>query len=222
MAYSDMIISLFAFGTLIADLFIVLFIALFAYTYFSGKRMELLDNVYAMVDNNVLRLLFLVPLASLLGTLFFSEILTFTPCQLCWYQRIFMYPQFILFGMALFHDDKRIIPYGLVMSFVGICFAFFQYAMQVAGLFSGFCDVSTEATSCAEKLIFEFGYITIPMMSITAYSILIIISLIYFRSKKHFAQDIVSEVGGLEDATSEELVSEIVAVEEEQIVELVA
>ncbi len=60
-----------------------------------------------------------VALVATLGSLYYSEVRLFLPCELCWYQRIFMYPQAILLAMALWRQDFGVWPYGLALSLVG-------------------------------------------------------------------------------------------------------
>ena len=52
-----------------------------------------------------------------LGSLYFSEIMKFEPCVLCWYQRIFMYPFVLWLGIAVAKKDYRIASYSLPMQF---------------------------------------------------------------------------------------------------------
>ncbi|GAA6752815.1 disulfide bond formation protein B [Thermus antranikianii] len=54
-----------------------------------------------------------------LGSLYYSEVRLFLPCELCWYQRIFMYPQAVLLGLALWRQDLSIWPYALTLSLIG-------------------------------------------------------------------------------------------------------
>ncbi len=61
----------------------------------------------------------LVALVATLGSLYYSEVRLFLPCELCWYQRIFMYPQAILLGLALWRGDYGVWPYSLSLSLIG-------------------------------------------------------------------------------------------------------
>lgn len=60
-----------------------------------------------------------VSVIATLGSLYLSEIKGFLPCDLCWFQRIFMYPLTILLGIAYFKDDVGIAKYVLPLSFIG-------------------------------------------------------------------------------------------------------
>ncbi|SDE66166.1 disulfide bond formation protein DsbB [Thermus arciformis] len=60
-----------------------------------------------------------VALVATLGSLYYSEVRLFLPCELCWYQRIFMYPQAVILGLALWRQDFGIWPYSLALSLLG-------------------------------------------------------------------------------------------------------
>jgi len=60
-----------------------------------------------------------VALVATLGSLYYSEVRLFLPCELCWYQRIFMYPQAVILAMALWRQDFGVWPYSLALSLIG-------------------------------------------------------------------------------------------------------
>ncbi|MEK7067519.1 MAG: disulfide bond formation protein B, partial [Patescibacteria group bacterium] len=59
---------------------------------------------------------FIIALLATLGSLFYSEVAGFEPCKLCWYQRIFMYPQVLLWGIAWWKKDKHIADYAVSLA----------------------------------------------------------------------------------------------------------
>jgi disulfide bond formation protein DsbB len=61
----------------------------------------------------------IVALVATLGSLYYSEVRLFLPCELCWYQRIFMYPQAVILGLALWRQDLGVWPYSLALSLIG-------------------------------------------------------------------------------------------------------
>ena len=67
----------------------------------------------------VLAFAWVVALVATLGSLYYSEVRLFLPCELCWYQRIFMYPQAVLLGLARWRQDLSIRPYALTLSLIG-------------------------------------------------------------------------------------------------------
>jgi hypothetical protein len=121
----------------------------------------------SFVSRHALHVGFFISLASVLLSLFYSNIVGYSPCTLCWWQRIFMYPQVILFGMALYKKDRSVFRYALALSFIGIIFSLYHYYIELGGSPLVPCGV---AVSCAKRYIFEFGYITIPMMGLTGFA----------------------------------------------------
>lgn len=132
------------------------------------------SSLGAWVARRGILLMFVVALVGTAGSLYFSDVAGWTPCKLCWYQRIFLYPQVLLLGLALWKRDARIAQYVLLLSAVGATIAIGHYAEQVsAALFPAVVDPSqpcdTTGVSCASTPFFHFGYITIPMMALTAF-----------------------------------------------------
>lgn len=60
-----------------------------------------------------------VSLTATSGSLFLSEVWHFIPCELCWYQRIFMYPLVIVLGIAAYRQRTEILPYILPLVVIG-------------------------------------------------------------------------------------------------------
>lgn len=123
----------------------------------------------------------MVATVSTLGSLFFSEIMEFPPCALCWYQRVFMFPLVLIFLTGLFPFDKSIIKYALPSAIVGWGFAFYHYL-----LYSGFIPESiqpcSQGVSCSETYLDLFGFLTIPMLSLISFST--IIALLYILQRR--------------------------------------
>jgi disulfide bond formation protein DsbB len=131
-------------------------------------------------DWTIIFICWIVASVSTLGSLFFSEIMEFPPCALCWYQRIFMFPLVIILLVGLFPFDKSIIKYALPLAIVGWGFAFYHYL-----LYSGFILESiqpcSQGVSCSETYLDLFGFLTIPMLSLISFSIIIGLLLILRR-----------------------------------------
>ncbi len=130
---------------------------------------------------NYLSLGLLISAVATVGSLFLSEILHLPPCDLCWYQRIFVYPQVVLFGVALWKNDKGVVQYILPLSVIGLLLALYHNILQLNPSLP--CSVNS-AVSCATKQIEVFGFDAIPVMSALTFGILIILSLIYKRVAK--------------------------------------
>jgi disulfide bond formation protein DsbB len=141
-----------------------------------------MTNVDKTSNSNwtIIFICWLIASVSTLGSLFFSEIMEFAPCALCWYQRIFMFPLVILLLMGLFPFDKNVIKYALPLALTGWGFAFYHYL-----LYSGFIPESiqpcSQGVSCSETYLDLFGFLTIPMLSLISFSALVALLLMLKR-----------------------------------------
>ncbi len=130
-------------------------------------------QVLVLVKKYGLTFAFIVSATATLGSLFYSEVLGYEPCELCWYQRIFMYPLPFISGLALRKKDRSVMPYIILLASIGLTIALYHYLMQVGLLPSLVCDAVGYSTSCSQRFVMEYGYITIPMMSLTAFGLIL-------------------------------------------------
>jgi len=126
---------------------------------------------------------FLVALSSVLLSLFYSEIVGFPACELCWIQRIFLYPQLVLFGMELYKRERSIVDFSIVFASLGAIVSLYHVYIENGGSSSLGCSALTPAkaneVSCAIRYIYEFGYVTMPIMALTLSLFIISILLNY-------------------------------------------
>ena len=106
------------------------------------------------------------------GSLFFSEIAGFVPCELCWYQRICMYPLSILTLFAAVHRDHRVVRYLLPIPVVGAGVSVYHLLVENAVVAEP-SECRVGGFGCAVKWIDEFGYMTIPTLALTGFLLLI-------------------------------------------------
>ncbi|KWX07503.1 hypothetical protein TR75_02840 [Hydrogenibacillus schlegelii] len=128
-------------------------------------------------------LAWLVALAASSGSLFLSEVLRYLPCELCWYQRICMFPLALLLGIAAFRKDAGIVVYALPLSLIGGGVALYHVILQKIPRKGGICAFGA---SCADDPLNAFGLVTIPMLSFVAFGL---ISALLFRAKASQALD---------------------------------
>ncbi len=167
----------FGFLTLLSHIvFVVALLLLFASRNFR-------DFTYGFVYRNISALLFTASTIALIGSLSYSEIIGFPPCELCWIQRIFMYPQALLSFIAFIKKDKGIIPYLLGLSVFGLAVSFFHSLIHW-GWNSSLLKCSSVGAPCAKVYVLEHGYITIPFMSFTIFAYLITLIVIYYRARR--------------------------------------
>ena len=167
--------------TIFSQLFLILFIILLILNLRYKRK---LAGVFDWFGKNSMTLAFVVALAATLSSLFFSEIAKYEPCKFCWLQRIFMYPLVLLLGIALWKKDYGVSKYIIPMSFIGAFLAGYQYVVSVFTKASaeGFCPAT--GPSCLIKYFSEFGYITIPMMSLTAFVLIALMAFYWHKTRR--------------------------------------
>ena len=107
------------------------------------------------------------------GSLFFSEIAHYVPCELCWFQRICMYPLSIVTLLAAFRGEHRVARYLLPLPVVGAGISVYHLLVENGVVSQAKACLLSAPGGCATKWINEFGYLTIPTLALTAFVLLI-------------------------------------------------
>jgi disulfide bond formation protein DsbB len=126
---------------------------------------------------NILFLCWLVSSVSAMGSLFFSYVMEFAPCVLCWYQRIFLFPLVIILAVGLFPIDKSVVKYALPLAIAGWLTAAY-YNLLYAGIVPESIQPCSQGVSCTEEYIDLFGFLSIPMLSLLSFSTIIALLII--------------------------------------------
>ena len=127
---------------------IVLVLCAFAIVYMSYKdRM----HTYAQhLGNYIFPIGFFVTLGGVFLTLFYEYVLKYAPCDLCWYQRIFLYPQVFMFAYAWCKKDRAVLPYILMLSLTGLAVALYHHMLQIGFDLLKPCSSAPFAVDCAK------------------------------------------------------------------------
>ena len=125
----------------------------------------------------ILFLCWLLASLSTLGSLFFSYVMGFAPCVLCWYQRIFLFPLVIILAMGLFPFDKSVVKFALPLAIAGWLVALYHNLLY-SGIIPESIQPCSRGVSCTEKYIDLFGFLTIPMLSLLSFSTIIALLII--------------------------------------------
>lgn len=174
-------VKFFSLLTLISNI-AVLAVVLSFILYKTGIYRSFWERGRKLIDRNAIFILFLVSVTATSGSLYFSEIVGFVPCKLCWIQRIFMYPIPILFLTSMLKKSKEVFLYSLPLSLIGFIIAGYHYYMQLNPNPYAPCGDVGFSVSCSENFFTHFGYITIPWMSFSAFLIIALVS--YLNLKK--------------------------------------
>jgi len=154
-------------GQVIAGLLVVLVLLAVAGI---GEPLRLLRRA---VWGYELWLAFVVTAIATGGSLFFSDIANFPPCELCWYQRICMYPLSITTLLVAIFGDHRAARYLLPLPVVGAGVSIYHILIENKVIAEPHQCLASAAGGCATKWINEFGYITIPTLALTGFVLLI-------------------------------------------------
>lgn len=168
-------------GTILLQIFLVVAIFLLFFGLKKNKKNTYLDFIY----KHFLVLGFLLSLLASVFPLVYSEIIHFLPCYLCWWQRIFMFPLVLMFGVAFWDKDRRVIRYAIPLLCAGFLVSVYQNFFYYFGENSNLpCDAS--GVSCYQHVVSVFGgYISIPMMALTAFTgLLTLLAVAHFYKKE--------------------------------------
>ncbi len=130
----------------------------------------------------LLKLNFLVAVSGTLGSLYFSEVMKFPPCALCWYQRIALYPLVVIFGVAIWTEDQKYRIYALPLSLIGLAIGVYHNLIYY-GFIAPELTPCTAGASCSAKQLELFGFITIPLLSLIGFALITTLMLIPNRRK---------------------------------------
>jgi len=129
---------------------------------------------------NILFLCWLLVSVSALGSLFFSFVMEFAPCVLCWYQRIFLFPLVLILAIGLFPFDKKVVKYALPLAIAGWLTAVYHNLLY-AGIIPESIQPCSQGVSCTEEYIDLFGFLSIPMLSLLSFSTIVTLLIILYR-----------------------------------------
>ena len=119
-----------------------------------------------------------------LGALFLGEIMGYTPCVLCWYQRIALFPLVLILAAGLFPFDRRVVRFALPLALVGWGLALFHWGVA-SGLIPESITPCSQGVPCSVEQIVWFGFLTLPMLSVLAFSVIIALLLItHFKASE--------------------------------------
>lgn len=114
----------------------------------------------------------LVSIAAVGGSLYFSQVQGFVPCDLCWYQRIAMYPLPVVLGIAAYHSDYGIRKYALPLAVIGGSISLYHYGIQKFPQWAP-APPCASGVPCNMQYINWGGFVTIPFLALTAFVLII-------------------------------------------------
>ena len=162
---------------ILCQLFVASIVVLRLAAIVSPGAKRLWDAVAGLLGPVAIPLAFVIGLVTIGGSLYYSEVANYTPCKLCWFQRICLYPMPFFFAYAMLKKDKSVKPYALMLAIANVPISLYHYLIEwypdLEG--NGACDITA---SCTSVYVREFGYVSIPLMALSA--ALAIITLMLF------------------------------------------
>lgn len=118
-------------------------------------------------------LAWVVATVATLGSLYYSEVAGFPPCDLCWYQRIAMYPMAVILPLGARRGDLGVRRYALPLAVTGGALSVYHYLLQhFPGLEAGACRPDNP---CTLRWVWELGFVSIPFMALAAFTLITVL-----------------------------------------------
>jgi disulfide bond formation protein DsbB len=119
-----------------------------------------------------------IALLSMVGSLFFSEVMDLPPCVLCWYQRIAIYPLVLIIGTGIILKDRLVKAYSLPFAVIGLAISVYHNLLYY-GVIPEAITPCTEGVPCNAVQLELLGFLTIPLMGLISFALLTIVLMIY-------------------------------------------
>lgn len=132
------------------------------------------------LKENLMQFVLLISAFATIGSLYFSEIMNLPPCVLCWYQRICIYPIIAIASVGLWKKDKNLPFFILPLSITGLSISIYHNLLYY-NIIPESIAPCTQGISCTTKQIEILGFITIPLMSLTAFTIITLLTILHLR-----------------------------------------
>jgi disulfide bond formation protein DsbB len=174
-----------SFCTVLADLLAV-FLFIVATTSLRdrgwGKRVGAFFGAHAVLFS------FLIAIGGVAGSLFYSEFAHFRPCILCWIERGFLYTDAVIFIVAMLaRKEEHVRQYGnfvrncaFLLSGIGLVVSAYQSYLQLGG--NSLIPCAATGVSCEFVYFMDYGYVTIPVMALTAFALIILFMVFHKRN----------------------------------------
>lgn len=134
-------------------------------------------------NETILLIIWTQSLIATIGSLFYSEVMGYVPCEICWFQRIFMYPLVVIYGVALLKKDVQMAFPGLILSSIGLLTSTYHYSLQKIPALRE-VGSSCELVPCHFQYVNYFGFITIPFLAGIAFLVIFVLHIVLHQTHK--------------------------------------
>ncbi len=145
-----------------------------------GRRLAWAAEIGRSVESIALWLAFAVAFGATAGSLYFSEIANYTPCRLCWYQRIAIFPLTLTLFVAALRNDRGVRRYVIPVSTIGFLVSAYHYLIEwYPNLEKTSCAVDAPCTAVWFR---GFGFMSLAFMAgVTTLTIIILLTVRFSR-----------------------------------------
>jgi disulfide bond formation protein DsbB len=178
-AYAEVLTHYLSIATILGAIFVAIFAISIAYLSYTGK----MEKYAKSLGDYIFPIGFFVSFGGMTLSLFYSEVMHYAPCDLCWYQRVFLYPQAFLFAYAWYKKDKAVLPYSLLLSLVGFAIGLYHHFLQIGFDLMKPCSSAPFAVDCAKPSFIEFGFVTFPFMAVVLFGFISLLTFIAMQKK---------------------------------------
>ena len=148
-----------------------------------GARLSSPDSAWGTLRDALgdlsLWLAWLVALTTTVGSLYYSIGAHYLPCELCWYQRICMYPLSVILLVGAVLRDRRVWWYALPPALIGTAIAIYHTQLQAFPEQKTFCDLNNP---CTNRFVWEFGFVSLPLMDLVAFVFIITMLVVWITT----------------------------------------
>lgn len=126
----------------------------------------------------------IVALVSSLAVLYIGEVLGQAPCNLCWFQRAFMFPLAVVLGLGIWWQDDRVGRYGIVLALGGAAIALWHLGLYIGILPERIQPCTATGPSCTDDNQVIFG-LPIPLLALIAFLLIATLSILSLKEPKN-------------------------------------
>lgn len=146
-----------------------------------------------LIKKNALYGAFAVALIAFIGSMYYSQILHLPPCVLCWYQRICIFPLFILIGVSIYRRSRDIIIPAFILAGIGWLISLYHNLLYFKILPEAAAPCMA-GISCSTKFESWLAFFPIPLQALVGLTVILIALTIYWRASASSAGDTTNNV----------------------------
>jgi disulfide bond formation protein DsbB len=132
---------------------------------------------------NLLYGAWLIAIVSIIGSMFFSQIMDLPPCSLCWYQRIFIFPLGITLAAGFVQKDSKAFWYSFPLALIGWIISLYHNLLYYKVIPKPIVPCSS-GVSCTEKQLEILGFISIPLMALASLTLILIFLILFYKNQR--------------------------------------